>query len=236
MPKHIFKAVAGVGLCAIAWRIVAKRVLWKRRDSPSWPSLSEIDAVKSALIEAYGADAAGVQVAAAPYRACPLGAHIDHQGGPVTAVALQLGVLLAFAPQDSPQVVITSRDFEGQVAFSLDAVPERRDGEVCGGANWGSYARGAAMALQQRGYQIRRGIVGVVQGSPGADGGGISSSAAVGVAFLLAFEKANDLAISAEENIELDRIQHTVSSGMASNLARWAQKLMRCRMLPCNLL
>eukprot|EP00854_Cymbomonas_tetramitiformis_P013314 gene13314-15734_t len=100
----------------------------------------QIDAVKSALIEAYGADAAGVQVAAAPYRACPLGAHIDHQGGPVTAVALQLGVLLAFAPQDSPQVVITSRDFEGQV----------------------------------------------------------------GVAFLLAFEKANDLAISAEENIELD--------------------------------
>ncbi|KAK3239202.1 hypothetical protein CYMTET_50852 [Cymbomonas tetramitiformis] len=28
----------------------------------------------------------------------------------------------------------------------------------------------------------------------------------------------------------------TVSSGTASNLAQWAQKLMRCRMLPCNLL
>jgi len=39
-----------------------------------------------------------VVVVAAPYRACPLGAHIDHQLGPVTAVALNLGVCLAFLP------------------------------------------------------------------------------------------------------------------------------------------
>jgi hypothetical protein len=57
------------------------------------------------------AQRADVQVVAAPYRVCPLGAHIDHQGGPVTALALQLGILLAFVPHVSPVVALTSADF-----------------------------------------------------------------------------------------------------------------------------
>lgn len=55
-----------------------------------------------------------MQVVAAPYRVCPLGAHIDHQGGAVTAVALQLGVLLAFVPHDAPTVSLSSADFPSE--------------------------------------------------------------------------------------------------------------------------
>jgi hypothetical protein len=57
------------------------------------------------------AQRADVQVVASPYRVCPLGAHIDHQGGPVTALALQLGIVLAFVPHASPVVALTSADF-----------------------------------------------------------------------------------------------------------------------------
>ncbi len=135
-----------------------------------------------------------VRVVRAPYRICPLGAHIDHQGGTVTAMAIDRGVLLAYLPTASRQVAISSLDFPGQVHFHLDEVPDKRNGE------WGNYARGAARALQQR-YSLSRGLQGLTSGR--LDGGGLSSSAAVGVAYLMALEDANGLAVSPRENIAL---------------------------------
>jgi galacturonokinase len=75
-------------------------------------------------------------------------------------------------------------------------VPGRRDGD------WGNFPRGAAIALQQ-GHTLRAGIDGVACGS--LHGGGVSSSAAVGVAYLLAFEAANGLTVTPEENVLLDQ-------------------------------
>src|SRR5262249_8406686 len=82
------------------------------------------------------------------------------------------------------------------VRFDLAAVPGRRDDD------WGNFPRGAARALQGR-YRLERGLVGVTSGR--LHGGGVSSSAAVGVAFLLAFEDINGLRVPDAENIELDR-------------------------------
>ncbi|KAH9305762.1 hypothetical protein KI387_010166, partial [Taxus chinensis] len=67
-------------------------------------------------------------------------------------------------------------------------------------------ARGSIFALKSAGKILYQGIVGVVDGSGPFDSSGISSSAAVGVAYLLAFESANDLNISPSENIQLDRL------------------------------
>src|SRR5262245_20574000 len=50
-----------------------------------------------------------VRVVRAPYRICPLGAHIDHQLGPVTAFALDRCLLLAYAPSPSRDVRLLSR-------------------------------------------------------------------------------------------------------------------------------
>jgi galacturonokinase len=131
-----------------------------------------------------------------PYRVCPLGAHVDHQLGPVTAMTLDRCVFLGYAPSRSRDVRLSSLDFSGGVCFSLDDVPGRQVDD------WGNFPRGAARALQKRHY-LERGIVGVVTGE--LHGGGVSSSAAVGLSFLLAFEDVNHLSITAEENIELDR-------------------------------
>jgi len=144
----------------------------------------------------YGAALAAVRVVVAPYRICPLGAHIDHQLGPVTAMALDQAVLLAYAPSGSREVRLSSRDFSGEVRFELDDVPERREGD------WGNFARGAVRALQQS-HRLHTGIVGVTAGS--LSEGGLSSSAAIGVAYLLALEDVNGLEISNEENIALDQ-------------------------------
>jgi galactokinase/galacturonokinase len=111
-------------------------------------------------------------------------------------MAIDRGVWLAYAPSPSREVRLSSLDFPGEVAFSLDDVPPPRPGD------WGNFPRGAALALGDR-HRLDRGIIGVTAGK--IHGGGLSSSAAVGVAFLLAFEDANGLHLTPEENIELDR-------------------------------
>ena len=72
---------------------------------------------------------------------------------------------------------VAAASFPGRVSFELATVPSSVQGD------WGNYARGAALALQKRGHDLSRGLVGVTNGDPGM--GGLSSSAAVGVAYLL---------------------------------------------------
>jgi galacturonokinase len=155
-----------------------------------------IDLLRREVAARHGAAPGSVRVVRAPYRVCPLGAHVDHQLGPATAMAVDRGVYLAYAPSRSREVRLSSLDFPGDVRFDLDDVPGRQ------GDDWGNFPRGAALALQGR-YRLGRGLVGVTAGK--LHGGGLSSSAAIGVAFLLAFEDVNGLRIPAAENIELDR-------------------------------
>jgi len=132
----------------------------------------------------------------APYRVCPLGAHTDHQLGTVAALAIDRSVVLAFAPSDAPEVRLASLSFPGETRFALDAVP----GPVPG--DWGNYPRGAALALRRLG-PLRCGGVGVVAGEMAEMG--VSSSAALGLACLLALARANGLAPDAETLIRLDQ-------------------------------
>src|SRR5438270_251635 len=104
-------------------------------DSPT------IEMLRREVVNRFGARPGEVRVVRAPYRICPLGAHIDHQLGPVTAMAIDQSVLLAYAPSGSGQVRLGSLDFKGDVGFSLDDVPGRQ------AEDWGNYARGAALAL-----------------------------------------------------------------------------------------
>ena len=155
-----------------------------------------VESLKGEVVQRYGADPAAIKLVRAPYRICPLGAHIDHQLGPVTAMAIDRGVLLAYAPAATRQVRLSSLSFPGQVEFHLDEIPPRQEGD------WGNFPRGAAVALQQE-HHLDRGMVGVTAG--GLSEGGLSSSAAIGVAYLLALEDLNGLEISPPQNIALDQ-------------------------------
>ncbi len=160
-------------------------------------ALEKMDSMRQEVVRRFGADPEQVRLVRSPYRICPIGAHIDHQLGPVTALAIDRSVLLAFAPSGDQQVRLESLDFPGTVAFALDNVPGRQAEE------WGNYPRGAVLALQKNGHILEQGIVGLTSGT--LHGGGVSSSAAVGVAFLLAFEAASGLDVSLEENVTLDQ-------------------------------
>ncbi len=170
---------------------------------------AQIEALKRRLRERTGCLEAAIRVVYAPLRISPLGAHIDHQDGLVTGMTLDQAIILAFAPRSDRRVQIESMNFEGPVAFDMDGVPPRAGGD------WGDYVRGAVLALQQE-HALTVGIDGIVEGRMPI--GGLSSSAAVGVAYLLALETANDLQIAPAENIELDRYIENTYLGLKNGI------------------
>lgn len=129
-----------------------------------------------------------------PYRVCPLGAHVDHQHGLVTGFAIDKGVDLWFTPRNDGEVHLESRTFEGLVNFNVTLASQVKEG------NWGDYARGAKYALRKR-FVLRYGIDGVIQGSLPV--GGLSSSAAVLIAYVMAFAKANDIELKPMEIVKI---------------------------------
>lgn len=137
-------------------------------------------------------DPTQIQIVRVPLRICPLGAHIDHQLGIVTGMTIDRAVMLAFVPRRDATVVLDSLNFEGAIQIDLDNVAPYRKGD------WANYARGAAMALQTE-HALVRGFTGVIGGDMPI--GGLSSSAAVTIAYLLAFEAVNDLDVAAPANV-----------------------------------
>lgn len=160
------------------------------------PSDAHIEALRMECATRYGRPLADVRIARAPYRICPLGAHIDHQLGPVSAIAVAQGVLLAFVVEESARMRVASREYEGEIAFAIDCPQVRAH-------DWADYARGAAAALGAT-RPLVRGVSVLVQGALGE--AGISSSAAVGLGYLVALATANDLTLEPRTLIELDRV------------------------------
>ena len=119
-----------------------------------------------------------------PYRVCPIGAHVDHQHGLVTGFAIDKGVDLFFDVREDTLVKLSSETFGGELEFDITVPAQVRQKQ------WGDYARGAKYALQKR-FRLTRGIEGVIRGSLPV--GGLSSSAAVLIAYVMAFARANGI-------------------------------------------
>ncbi|KAK4775385.1 hypothetical protein SAY86_010320 [Trapa natans] len=197
----------------------------------TWPSDAELNRIRDVVSEMSGRSVDEIRVVVSPYRICPLGAHIDHQGGAVTAMTINKGILLGFVPSGDSKVHLRSAQFKGDVNFSVDEVQlpkhliraSENNHTNCSSipdeeCSWGNYARGAQYALQHRGNDLSQGIIGYICGSQGLDSSGLSSSAAVGVAYLLAFESANNLSISSTENIEYDRLIENEYLGLRNGI------------------
>ncbi len=129
-----------------------------------------------------------------PYRVCPLGAHVDHQKGLVTGFAIDKGVDLRFDVSSGSDVTLRSETFSGGVTFDIATPSLVKQG------NWGDYARGAKFALQKR-FKLEKGIDGVITGSLPV--GGLSSSAAVLIAYVMAFAKANNITLAPFEVMKI---------------------------------
>jgi galactokinase len=159
------------------------------------------------LRESSPLDRPGAFLVEAPLRICPLGAHVDHQGGVVTGMTVDRRVVMAAVPESDAVIRVASLDLPGEVDVELgDRVPTRA-------GNWGDYVR-AAVAVLAKEHRLRSGFRAVIGGDlPGA---GLSSSAAVLVAYLLALTRVNEIDISREEISALVQRAENEYVGVAS--------------------
>ncbi|MBQ8426886.1 MAG: GHMP kinase [Clostridia bacterium] len=131
-------------------------------------------------------------VAFCSYRVCPIGAHVDHQYGKITGLAIDKGIHIAYAPKQTGVIELSSMQFNKRAQFHVKSVPETKQGD------WADYLRGATVSLGKN-YNLRVGLCGVIEGSLPI--GGLSSSAAVIIAFLSALCKVNGITLSENELI-----------------------------------
>ena len=133
-------------------------------------------------------------IAFCPYRVCPMGAHSDHQYGKITGLAIDKGVAIAYGPKKNGVVEMRSIQFPTRAQWHIRQVEEKPVGD------WADYLRGATYALAKF-YPLNVGICGVIEGTMPI--GGLSSSAAVIIAFLSALAKVNNLRLTEREIIDI---------------------------------
>ena len=131
------------------------------------PQDERVDELILALRRRYTGDPTAIRVVRAPLRISPLGAHIDHQLGRVTGMAVDRSILFAFAPTTDGSLHVESLDFATTTDFTLTNVPPYVKGD------WGNYLRGAVVALQ-RDQQLTHGLPPC--GAPDGEAGASASS------------------------------------------------------------
>lgn len=129
-----------------------------------------------------------------PYRICPLGAHIDHQYGKINGLAINYGIHIAYAVKHNGVVELASLNFPKRAQFHVAMVPEEKVGD------WADHLRGAVKVLAEL-YPLRVGLCGVIEGSLPI--GGLSSSAAVIISFMVALCRLNNITLHESELIQL---------------------------------
>lgn len=187
----------------------------------------DMERLKKQLIEKYGGE--DIRGVVSPLRICPLGAHVDHQGGRVTGVALDSSVNLVYTPNEEGFIRIQSMDFPDEEHFHLDNIPEMVP------ASWGNYIRGAALSLK-RDFVLKKGFNAIISGKLPI--GGLSSSAAVTTAYLMALCDVNDIEVDKMALVHYSHWVETDYIGLkngildqAANILSQKNKLM---VMDCN--
>ena len=145
---------------------------------------------EESFFEIYGHEAEGVSFS--PYRICPIGAHSDHNLGKITGLAIDKGIHLAYGPKQNGVIEMMSLQFPKRAQWHIREVGTKT-------GDWADYLRGAAWALGKK-YPLTLGLCGVIEGSLPI--GGLSSSAAVILAFLQALCRVNHIRLTSSELID----------------------------------
>lgn len=138
----------------------------------------------------------------APGRVDLMGSHTDYNDGHVLTMTVDRDTWIAVRRRDDRRVAIASLNLPGTADFSLAAI--ERDPDV----PWTDYVRGAARVLQEDGTDLA-GFDALLHSSV-PFGSGLSSSAAIEIATLLAFDAVGG---SHHEPLELAILGQRVENG-----------------------
>ncbi len=129
-----------------------------------------------------------------PYRVCPIGAHSDGNLGKITGLAIDKGIHIAYSPKLNGVVELCSLQFEKRAQFHVRDIPRHKCDD------WADYLRGATLKLSEK-YPLTYGISGVIEGTLPI--GGLSSSAAVVLAYIKALCHVNLISPPSQELINI---------------------------------
>jgi galactokinase len=122
----------------------------------------------------------------APGRINLLGEHVDYNDGWVLPVAIDRCAWLAFSGTNTSGISIYALDLDESTHFDLHALDARHDSDGLSLPTWALYPAGMAWALQQFQFPISGLHAALMSQIP--IGSGLSSSAAIEVAFALAWQ------------------------------------------------
>jgi len=136
-------------------------------------------------------EAEGVMWSRAPGRVNIIGEHTDYNNGYVLPIAIDRDIVVAFRPNASRQVNLRAANLDDEGSFSLV------DPKADPAHPWMVYPLGVAKLLAEKGIEVP-GLDVVFHGTVPL-GGGLSSSAALEVAFCMAYCRAAGVAMPRKE-------------------------------------
>ncbi len=168
----------------------------------------------------------------APGRVNLIGGHVDYSEGFVLPAAVEMEIQVAFAPRDDDRVHVYSCDFDESADFDIAHLAP---GSVAG---WAAYPAGVAWSMAQAGHELR-GLDAAVAGDVPI-GGGLSSSAAVEIAFAAAFRQVSGLDLPNVELAKLGQFAENqfvgVRCGIMDQVASACAEADRAILLDCRFL
>lgn len=122
----------------------------------------------------------------APGRVNLLGEHVDYNDGFVLPAAIDRATYIAFSPAGAPHSTLWAADFDQQVSFSPGTISTKSQINSSPIPEWGLYPAGVMWSLMEE--TLPAFSMNAVFASDVPRGSGLSSSASVEMAFMLAWQ------------------------------------------------
>ncbi len=138
---------------------------------------------------------APAHIVRAPGRVNLLGEHVDYNDGFVLPAAIDRATFVAFSPSGTDLSTLVAMDMKQKASFSPQTVPAKAQADGSPMPEWAHYPAGVLWALN--GNNLDAPGMNAVFASNVPRGSGLSSSASVEMAFLLAWQSLSDWTLPA---------------------------------------
>ena len=143
-----------------------------------------IEHITNIFSETFGEKPA--HIARAPGRVNLLGEHVDYNDGFVLPAAIDRATYVAFSPTDSDQTTLLAADLNQRASFSTQTIPAKTETDSSPLPDWAHYPAGVMWALLEA--KLSTQAMNAVYASNVPRGSGLSSSASVEMAFMIAWQ------------------------------------------------
>jgi len=129
---------------------------------------------------------APAHIARAPGRVNLLGEHVDYNDGFVLPAAIDRATYIVFSPASTPHSTLVAVDLNQQASFSPQAIPSKTQTDSSPLPDWAHYPAGIMWTLLEE--SLSAPAMNAVYASDVPRGSGLSSSASVEMAFMIAWQ------------------------------------------------